>query len=1215
MFNSKRMKKLKGKSIYQLFILMILVAFLLTITSIVIIYKIIYNEKKMLLKELCETQKDIIQSIYKETNDVNTVLNILHKQQEITKGLGTTGEFAIGYLKNDTMFYFLRMRQKVLINNEPIPLSSDRGAPMRYALTKNTGFIEGLDYKGDRVFSYCSYIPELSWGIVTKMNLSEIRLPFYKAGIYAIIFSFILILIATILFRIISHPITKKIEESEENYRRLFEYSAIPIWKEDYSEIKKYFDNLKSSGVTDFRTYFETHKDEINHLASLIKVLEINQKSVEFFKAESKEDVIKNMLFYFNEQSLVVFKEELIVLAEGGKLFDCEMPIRTLSGEIKTLAMHLSVVKGYEDTLSNVLVSFIDLTQRKQAEEALRTSQMRTSTILQSIADTFYSLDSQWRFTEVNPAAEHAPFGRPASELLGKVIWDLYPNLVGTRIHQHYLDAAKKCASEQYVAQSPLNKRWYEVFMHGLVGGVDVYMRDITERMKVEEALRESEEKFRVVATNTPDHILIQDKDLCYTMVINPQLGLSEQNMIGKTDFEILSKEDAENLTATKKKVLTTGKSEYLTISIAALNGEIQYFDGAYIPKYNTKNEIDGIIGYFKNITERRKTEEALKQSEERFKAMAEASPLGIGVVGIPEGKFFYVNEAYAKAFGYDKNELINNVTPHIYWENSDRDSILRELEKNKNVVDYEVRFKRKNGTMFWGYSFIRPIVYDGRPALIGVFTDISVRKKAEADLKESEEKLWSILNATKETIYMFDRDGKFTTSNSTGLKRLNNITEKELLGHHFSEFMSAELSGQRQAKLDEVFSTGKPVEFEDERNGMIFHHNFFPVFKDDEVANVVTYSTDITEQKNNVQKLIQSRKEWIETFDLIPDMITILDNRQKIIRANKAASDKLGIAYQDLLGLHCFQCLHGMEESPSYCPHALMLKDGKEHVADFHEDKLGIDLLVSVTPIYDNDGNITGSVHIARDITERKKFENELKEKNAELEEINATKDKFFNIIAHDMKNPYISLIGASELLYENANKYDRDKIVTLSKILNDSAKNGYDMLLNLLDWARSQAGSMIFQPEPINLKELINKNLLSTIEYASSKHITLNFDITNDMVHADKNMLESILRNLINNALKFTPQDGEVTVGAKRENDSMIFFVKDTGVGIDKSDFNKLFRTDIKFNKPGTEREGGTGLGLLLCKEFIEKHGGKIWLESQVGKGTTFYFNLGML
>ena len=245
--------------------------------------------------------------------------------------------------------------------------------------------------------------------------------------------------------------------------------------------------------------------------------------------------------------------------------------------------------------------------------------------------------------------------------------------------------------------------------------------------------------------------------------------------------------------------------------------------------------------------------------------------------------------------------------------------------------------------------------------------------------------------------------------------------------------------------------------------------------------------------------------------------------------------------------------------------------------------------------------------------IIERKSVQDELMIKNKELIDSNATKDKFFKVIAHDMKNPFISLLGASELLYENAYKYDNEKIARLSKLLNDSAKSGYDMLLNLLEWSRSQAGSLVYQPEKIKLLELVKTNLSNLLETATGKEIKLNFNINEDLlVFADKNMLDAVMRNLVNNALKFTPKGGTVNIGAKKETDSVVIFVEDSGVGINKNDFDKLFREDIKYSNPGTEHEGGTGLGLLLCKEFVEKQGGKIWFESEEGKGTTFFFTL---
>lgn len=264
------------------------------------------------------------------------------------------------------------------------------------------------------------------------------------------------------------------------------------------------------------------------------------------------------------------------------------------------------------DVIVGRVWSYRDITERKRAEDLLRMAHLRTEAILESIADTFFSLDSRWQFTTVNPAAEKAPFGRPAAELLGRVIWDLYPDLVGTQTYQRYLEVLKNRALEHYEAQSPLNGRWYKVFMKGREDGVDVYMRDITVRREAEEALQESMEKFRIIATNTPDQILVQDRELRYTQVINPPVGLTVPEMLGRTDQDILTREDAEALTSLKQLVLESGTPVYQEITMTDSKGGKNYFAGSYVPKRNAAGETDGIIGYFKNITETRQANEKI---------------------------------------------------------------------------------------------------------------------------------------------------------------------------------------------------------------------------------------------------------------------------------------------------------------------------------------------------------------------------------------------------------------------------------------------------------------------------------------------------------------------------------------------------------------------------------------------------------------------------
>jgi signal transduction histidine kinase/ActR/RegA family two-component response regulator len=247
------------------------------------------------------------------------------------------------------------------------------------------------------------------------------------------------------------------------------------------------------------------------------------------------------------------------------------------------------------------------------------------------------------------------------------------------------------------------------------------------------------------------------------------------------------------------------------------------------------------------------------------------------------------------------------------------------------------------------------------------------------------------------------------------------------------------------------------------------------------------------------------------------------------------------------------------------------------------------------------------------RELTERHLAEEALKKSETQLREMNSTKDKFFNIIAHDLKNPFTSLLGSSELLNENIHEMDNEMIKHLAQILNDSAKSGYAILQNLLDWSRSQTGMIKFSPEEIDLKTIIDENI-SDIELLSvRKDIKILNTLENNMlIYADKNMVNTILRNLLSNAVKFTHSGGTVTVSVSDEINEAIISVRDNGTGISEENIGELFRIDSKYTRPGTAKEQGTGLGLKLTKEFVEMQGGRIWVKSEINKGSEFLFSI---
>jgi signal transduction histidine kinase len=231
----------------------------------------------------------------------------------------------------------------------------------------------------------------------------------------------------------------------------------------------------------------------------------------------------------------------------------------------------------------------------------------------------------------------------------------------------------------------------------------------------------------------------------------------------------------------------------------------------------------------------------------------------------------------------------------------------------------------------------------------------------------------------------------------------------------------------------------------------------------------------------------------------------------------------------------------------------------------------------------------------------------------NKQLKESNNTKDKFFNIIAHDLKSPFASILGFSEMLMEHRKTLENDKIEMFAKVIYDSSKQAYDLLGNLLMWAQSQKGNISFYPEAFCFNNIALENINLLEQQAIKKNLILFSTINDDLqVFADKNMMKTIVRNLLSNAIKFTPSGGKIIVEAIPSPDYVEIIITDTGIGIPENIINKLFRIDTNITTEGTEHEKGTGLGLILCKEFVEKHGGKIWAESIIKEGSTFHFTI---
>ena len=265
------------------------------------------------------------------------------------------------------------------------------------------------------------------------------------------------------------------------------------------------------------------------------------------------------------------------------------------------------------------------------------------------------------------------------------------------------------------------------------------------------------------------------------------------------------------------------------------------------------------------------------------------------------------------------------------------------------------------------------------------------------------------------------------------------------------------------------------------------------------------------------------------------------------------------------------------------------------------------------VSPLFNTEGLFIGYSGISRDISKRKVFENKLKSSEAKLKELNSTKDRLFSIIAHDLRGPVGNFKHLVEFLLESIDLSDTNMVRSLLESVQKETTKTFDLLENLLEWSRSQQNTISFSPSIINTKATADNVLSLLTRTAESKGITIHNNINEDVtIFADKNMLMTIIRNLASNAIKFTTKDHSIYITATTNSKETTISVHDEGVGIKKENISKIFQSKEHYTTYGTDNEKGTGLGLSLCLDFVQKHNGKIWVESDEEKGSTFSFTI---
>jgi PAS domain S-box-containing protein len=578
------------------------------------------------------------------------------------------------------------------------------------------------------------------------------------------------------------------------------------------------------------------------------------------------------------------------------------------------------------------------------------------------------------------------------------------------------------------------------------------------------------------------------------------------------------------------------------------------------------------------------------------------------------------------------------------------------------DIARFLKRYVNKNGTILYGDISISLIHdHDNKPLyFLPIIQDVSKSVLAEKAIRDAEANARAIMEATTNTLILLDENGSVIDTNEAHAQRFGK-QRKDLLSKCIYNFLPDDVANRRKTLVKQVVETQKPAIGEDFRDNRFTEYSIFPVESDHKTQRVAVFAQDITErklaelnQKQNEERL----KSLVRIFQFNAESTqALLDFTLE--EAIMLTSSKIGYIYFYNEQAEQFTLFSWSKQVMKEC-----LITEPRTIYNLKETGIWGEAVRQRKPIMENDfqapnplrkGYPEGHAHLSKFLTIPVIVENKivavvgvgnketdyietdvlhltllmdgtwkvirkinidelLKKQNEELHQLNAQKDKFFSIIAHDLRGPFNGFLGLSEIMVQDLSSLTMAEIQSIAVDINKSATNLFRLLENLLNWSTLKQGIITYNPKALKLHQVLVESIEMVHEAAFRKSIEIRIDLSDDfIVFADTDQLQTIIRNLVSNAVKFTSKDGKVEVSAiPFSNQSVIVSVKDSGIGMNKEMVSNLFNLGYKSNRKGTDGEASTGLGLLLCKEFIERHSGKLWVESEEGKGSTFNFTL---
>jgi two-component system CheB/CheR fusion protein len=864
-----------------------------------------------------------------------------------------------------------------------------------------------------------------------------------------------------------------------------------------------------------------------------------------------------------------------------------------------------------DSRIEGVVITYTDITERKRDEEI----KGHLSAIVESADEAIISKDLNGMIQTWNTGAKRI-FGYTAQEAIGKNVSFLAPPGHVDEVPE----ILKRIAAGEHIAHFetermrkdgtiiPVSLTYSPIRdAGGRVVGVSKICHDISERRKAEKLTKH----LASFPQLNPNPVIETDSagNIIYFNPVVPKI-LASLGM-NSEDASVFLPADFDDILKGFDKKEAPILSREITIKDRVFGQTIHF-----APQFNV------VRLYVYDATEQKQAEEELRKSEELFRLAMDNMPDAIAIYDA-ERRYEFVNAAglrrlekpLGSLIGRRIDELYDEKTRSAFWP-----ALLRTYASGTPQT-IETSLTMPTGQYDLVITFV-PMLKDGRVERVLSFTfDITDRKKAEAEIQTLARQRQVALDAAHLGWWQYNPvtrvadwdDGYKAIFGVSGYTRPND----EILAQIIHPDDLAGLWAKVEAALNPVDPQPYAAEYRINRpDGMMrwIEAHGIATFEGEgahrRAVNLVGTVADITERKLAEEAIIRAKEDWESTFNTVPDLIALLDCNHTVIRVNKAMADKIGLTPEQCIGAHCYDAVHGTEGPPPFCPHTLTCRDGKEHIAEVHEPRLGGDFLVSTNPMFDERGQVIGTVHVARDITERKKMEEALHHRTEELETINKELEAFIYSVSHDLRAPLRTMAGFSKILIEDCGSTLEEQPKDYLLRITNASEKMTELIEDLLRLSRISKQDM--DRVDYDLSKLASSIVAGfrEIDPGRSVEVVVAEGLCDSV---DPNLIRVALANLIDNAWKFTSKttNARIEFGSLEKEGKTVYYVRDNGAGFDKTYADKMF---FPFQRLHTEKEfEGTGIGLAIVERIIRRHGGAVWAEGEVGKGSTVFFTLG--